>query len=64
MVAETLQRSGHANAREFGIRAVNVYDKRSKLVHMGKLPEKDLYQAEKDAKEILVAVLKAKLAGA
>ena len=38
-------------------KAVDVYDKRSKLVHEGTLPGEDLEAAEKDAREIVELVL-------
>lgn len=60
LVFDTLQKSGTFHAREMAEKAVKVYDKRSTLVHEGALPIQDIQWAEKEAKEIVEAVLKAK----
>lgn len=60
LVFETLQAVNNPQAQEFAKEAVGLYDKRSKLVHKGKLPPKDLDNAEKEAKQLVEMILKAK----
>jgi hypothetical protein len=61
LVHDTLSLNGNPHAMQWASRAVKVYDSRSRLVHEGKLPRNELLTAEREAKEIVVAVLKAKL---
>jgi hypothetical protein len=60
LVHATLIADGHQDAVQMARRAVKVYDNRSTLVHEGTLPENELRVAERDAKEIVEAVLRAK----
>jgi hypothetical protein len=61
LVAQTLRADGLADTKEMERKAVSAYDKRSLLVHNGRLDDKDLQTAQTDAKVVLEAVLKAKL---
>jgi hypothetical protein len=60
LVHDILAAEGHHDAVQIARRAVKVYDNRSTLVHEGTLPENELRVAERDAKEIVEAVLRAK----
>ena len=60
LVHRTLEDAGNPDAQALARQAVRVYDKRSTLVHDGTLPERELGQAESDAKRIVEMVLKAR----
>ena len=60
LVKETLNEVKNPRAEEFSKEAVDLYDKRGKLVHTGKLPPEDLDNAEKKAKKIVEMILEAK----
>jgi hypothetical protein len=60
LVLHTLEASGAPNASDIAQNAVKVYDKRSALVHEGSLPDDELRWAEREARTIVQAVLKAK----
>jgi hypothetical protein len=65
LVYKTLKSSiGEDSAQELARKAVDVYDKRSVLVHEGHLPEYELNRATADAKEIVEKVLKTKFRAA
>lgn len=64
LVHNTLEADGNPNASQLARRAVQVYDRRSTLVHEGVLPTDELRTAEQDAREIVVMVLKSKLRAA
>lgn len=60
LVKDVLGADGNPDASELARQAVRVYDKRSSLVHEGKLSTNELTKAEKTIKEIVDLVLKAK----
>ncbi len=60
LVHRTLDTVGNPDAQTLAQQAVKLYDKRSKLVHEGTLPEQELRQSESDTKRIVEMVLKAK----
>lgn len=60
LVSETLEAENNPKAQDLAKQAVKLYDKRSTLVHEGKLPPDVLYNAENDTKQIVEMVLKAK----
>ena len=60
LVHRTLEDAGNPDAQVLARQAVRIYDKRSTLVHEGTLPDRELRQAESDAKRIVEMVLKAK----
>jgi hypothetical protein len=64
LVFETLNEAGDASALDLSRRAVEVYDRRSTLVHEGSLDTEELVRATREAKEIVEAVLRAKLSAA
>jgi hypothetical protein len=61
LVYETLQAERNPEAQELAKQAVDLYDKRSTLVHEGKLSPDVLDDAERKSKQIVEKVLKAKI---
>jgi len=61
LVVDALVIAGNPDAQEVGRRAVKVYDKRSTLVHQGFLTQAELVETEREAREIVESVLKAKI---
>lgn len=60
LVFNVLSEAGNTDATEVARKAVNVYDKRSTLVHDGYLAPDELSQLTKDIREIVERVLRAK----
>lgn len=60
LVVDALVIAGNPDAQEIGKRAVKVYNKRSTLVHQGFLTQMELIETEREAREIVESVLKAK----
>ena len=63
LVRESLDYLGHKEAAELAKKAVWVYDKRSKLVHEGVLPQQVLSEAIMNARTIVQLVLEARFRG-
>lgn len=60
MVWKVLSAQGRDSATEAARKAVNLYDKRSRLVHDGYLPDGELREGTRELKEIVRSVLKAR----
>ncbi|MCA9945412.1 MAG: hypothetical protein KC449_18140 [Anaerolineales bacterium] len=60
LVYDTLLINGDEDAEETAKLAVKIYDKRSKLVHEGKISQKDLHHASSNARRIVKRILQAK----
>jgi hypothetical protein len=58
LVFSTLQQAGDAEAEQLAKSAKKLYDLRSQLVHVGKLPEGDLSAAVIEAKALVQRVLR------
>jgi len=63
LVRESLDYLGHKEAAELAKKAVWVYDKRSKLVHEGVLPQQVFSEAIMNARTIVQLVLEARFRG-
>lgn len=63
MVHRTLEEVGYEDASSMADSAIDAYDKRSKLVHEGSLPDSELSEALRKAKEVAKLILEAQFQG-